>query len=126
MLLLLLLLRPPLPQVCSAAGVRFTSAEVVDIRVVEDGRATQLVTRDGEVYKSRWAPHGDGWRRDAGLGEGSRAHCGVRWEATYLLQLAAALMRSSTLVCIGTWRLAASAGMGTKAAGTPSSLVYQA
>lgn len=46
-------LREHLLQVCSAAGVRFTSAEVVDIRVVEDGRATQLVTRDGEVYKSR-------------------------------------------------------------------------
>ncbi len=71
-------------QVCSAAGVRFTSAEVVDIRVVEDGRATQLVTRDGEVYKSRWAAHWDRWRKDEGVEKGLRALCDVCWEAVPL------------------------------------------
>ncbi|GLC71022.1 hypothetical protein PLESTF_001061800 [Pleodorina starrii] len=46
-------LRSHLLSICEAAGVRFSSAEVADIAVMEGGKLTQLTTKDGTVYRSR-------------------------------------------------------------------------
>ncbi|GIL85682.1 hypothetical protein Vretimale_13250 [Volvox reticuliferus] len=46
-------LRAHLLSICEAAGVRFSSAEVADIQLVEGGKLTQVTTKDGTVYRSR-------------------------------------------------------------------------
>ncbi|KAG2438618.1 hypothetical protein HXX76_005167 [Chlamydomonas incerta] len=47
------LLREHLLKICEEAGVRFSSAEVADIKVVEEGKLTHLTTKAGAVYTSR-------------------------------------------------------------------------
>ncbi|KXZ48182.1 hypothetical protein GPECTOR_30g278 [Gonium pectorale] len=48
-------LREHLLSICSAAGVRFSAAEVADIAVVEGGSLTALTTKDGRIHEEEWS-----------------------------------------------------------------------